>query len=533
MSQSNALEITLSKIRDICCKLHFHPHLHGLWSIIKRLVRLRWLVWRTAPRAFARPNSTIPTTAQTGDVFSLDPPHPEPEPYGSSLPSCSIPANTPEITVDCGEPSISPSSPCTSQTLDGGSTFDMQTDILQPMQIPPQLVPIRPDELLRYSAKVPIPTDRATYTVSPLQTDFRSESREHLPPGWQRFRHIDGTEIFYQSEKRIMTETWLYDPKFSREITRFIEMIDDFIVANQIRIPRNSQRVVELRADPESQEYTCGYYFAQQETRCIFWLQDVCLDECLYGVRGGELAAEHIQIQLEYQYWKHLELFEIVQEVSIDDLRELEEIIISSLIDTMTCPVSTVNHSEKELSKMMNMVQHTIQARNAGGRGYPSFVGKAMSQFIHERFINYHGQEAARLSRYQSVHGEPSWQDKKRSWLMSILSPILFYAPDVHLCNLGKVWVDRIVAKQPWVKLISKLTSEWAEHTAFATILLNANVAFLDIPGVDSGGPSQSLTQIFSYISIVLVIGSTILGLMLVRHHRSKHIGTALEGADF
>lgn len=193
-------------------------------------------------------------------------------------------------------------------------------------------------------------------------------------------------------------------------------------------------------------------------------------------------------------------------------------------------------------------------------------TGRAMSQFsasillttlrssprhvVHERFINYHGQEAARLSRYQSVHGEPSWQDQKRSWLMSILSPILFYAPDEHLCNLGKVWVDRIVAKQPWVKLISKLTTEWAEHTAFvsdplllrltalkacvqATILLNANVAFLDIPGVDSGGSPQSLTQIFSYISIVLVIGSTILGLMLVRHHRSKHIGTALEGVSF
>lgn len=155
MSQSNALEITLSKIRDICCKLGFRSHLHGLWSILQRLVRLRWLVWRTncnrrpsptgAPRAFARPNSA--TTSETSVLFSLDLPHPEPGPYSSSLPSCSI--NTPDITVDCGEPSISPSSPSTSQTLDGGSTFGMQTDTLQPMDIPPQLVPIRPDELLR------------------------------------------------------------------------------------------------------------------------------------------------------------------------------------------------------------------------------------------------------------------------------------------------------------------------------------------------------------------------------------------------
>lgn len=111
---------------------------------------------------------------------------------------------------------------------------------------------------------------------------------------------------------------------------------------------------------------------------------------------------------------------------------------------------------------------------------------------------------------------------------MLLLSPILFYSPDVHLKSLDKIWVDKIVAKGPWVKLINKLTSEWADHTTFATILLNANVAFLQVLNAPS-----SLARIFSYISTVLVIGSIIIGLMLGRHHRTKHIGTAVEAALF
>jgi hypothetical protein len=65
--------------------------------------------------------------------------------------------------------------------------------------------------------------------------------------------------------------------------------------------------------------------------------------------------------------------------------------------------------------------------------------------------------------------------------------------------------------------------------TMQATILLTVNVSFLDVPGVESEGPSQSLTQVFSSISLVLCAASAILGLILVRQQRTKRIGTADE----
>jgi len=58
------------------------------------------------------------------------------------------------------------------------------------------------------------------------------------------------------------------------------------------------------------------------------------------------------------------------------------------------------------------------------------------------------------------------------------------------------------------------------------TVLLNANVAFLAIPSVDPGsGPgnhTRSPVQVASYISIVTSVGSVVIGLLLLRQHRTK-----------
>jgi hypothetical protein len=54
-----------------------------------------------------------------------------------------------------------------------------------------------------------------------------------------------------------------------------------------------------------------------------------------------------------------------------------------------------------------------------------------------------------------------------------------------------------------------------------ATVLLNANVAFLAIQSVDSSAPlgGRSGQQRASYFSIMTSIGAIVLGLLLVRQH--------------
>ena len=56
-----------------------------------------------------------------------------------------------------------------------------------------------------------------------------------------------------------------------------------------------------------------------------------------------------------------------------------------------------------------------------------------------------------------------------------------------------------------------------------ATVLLNANVAFLAIQSVDSSGAvgHRSNAQRASYFSIVNSIGAIVLGLLLIREHNT------------
>jgi hypothetical protein len=45
--------------------------------------------------------------------------------------------------------------------------------------------------------------------------------------------------------------------------------------------------------------------------------------------------------------------------------------------------------------------------------------------------------------------------------LITILSPLLFFAPDIHLRSLNKVWVDNMIVETAWKKFIEKVQSEW------------------------------------------------------------------------
>jgi hypothetical protein len=89
---------------------------------------------------------------------------------------------------------------------------------------------------------------------------------------------------------------------------------------------------------------------------------------------------------------------------------------------------------------------------------------------VHEKFLNFAGQPCARLNRDQAIYigGEGN---KGRSALITIISPMLFFAPDVHLQALEKVWIDELINQVPWKSLTKKLTEEWSEFVLYSTVL--------------------------------------------------------------
>jgi hypothetical protein len=76
---------------------------------------------------------------------------------------------------------------------------------------------------------------------------------------------------------------------------------------------------------------------------------------------------------------------------------------------------------------------------------------------------NFHGEPGARLNVDQSVYATVP----KRTLLIKLLSPLLFYAPDFHFVGLQKLYTDGLVRHRGWAEFITRLNGEWKEFTLY------------------------------------------------------------------
>ena len=84
----------------------------------------------------------------------------------------------------------------------------------------------------------------------------------------------------------------------------------------------------------------------------------------------------------------------------------------------------------------------------------------------HWRFLHFHGQKSARQDRYKSVYKDSR---RRRTILIRILSPMLFFFPDVHLLELEKLWTDKIIVEGHWREFMQKLVSEWTDFVLYVS----------------------------------------------------------------
>ncbi len=153
------------------------------------------------------------------------------------------------------------------------------------------------------------------------------------------------------------------------------------------------------------------------------------------------------------------------------------------------------------------------------------------------RYVDHYGEPGAYLGPPE-LDGEI--YNRLRTLLISLLSPLLFFAPDSHHIVLHGI-LSNGVTKADWSAFIRKLGTEWQDFIINvrtdivnsranlthlqATVLLNANVAFLAIQSIDesSSDKGRSPAQIASYVSTILSVGSISLGLLLLQKYRHKN----------
>jgi len=85
------------------------------------------------------------------------------------------------------------------------------------------------------------------------------------------------------------------------------------------------------------------------------------------------------------------------------------------------------------------------------------------------RFVHFHGQKTSRLNRCKSIY---KGAGQKRTILVWLFSPFLFFLPDVHLRELAKVWADEVIIEEVWKNFMERLISEWLEFILYVGTVL-------------------------------------------------------------
>lgn len=99
------------------------------------------------------------------------------------------------------------------------------------------------------------------------------------------------------------------------------------------------------------------------------------------------------------------------------------------------------------------------------------------------RWLNFHGEKNHRLHRARSMHQSTA---KKRPLFMRLISPLLFYAPDLHIRSLRRVFVDHVVIDVDWKVVNERLVKDLQEFLLLVSNFSSQSVSFASMPNKQS-----------------------------------------------
>ena len=76
------------------------------------------------------------------------------------------------------------------------------------------------------------------------------------------------------------------------------------------------------------------------------------------------------------------------------------------------------------------------------------------------KFLYFHGQKHARLSKDQSVYDKPI---RERTLLITLLSPFLLLGPELYMQQMETLWMDEIVMPAEWTAFVRNSLDEWKD----------------------------------------------------------------------
>lgn len=213
-------------------------------------------------------------------------------------------------------------------------------------------------------------------------------------------------------------------------------------------------------------------------------------------------------------------------------IKELRGLAMHASAEIITSDMSLSPFDGDELSRILELINHLKENASENDPHSTCVIARFMHYFYRAKFFNFCGLPCARLEADKSVYDEDKNFHLLTSGVSLVLNAMLFWAPQSHLEDLRKVWVDECINTPRWKAFNTNLMTEWTGITIYSTVMLAVDVSFLAVPNVYIG-QSQSIGIIVTYLSIIFITGSLIVSVLLVRQNQRYGFESADKAADF
>ncbi|KAF9485036.1 hypothetical protein BDN70DRAFT_927827 [Pholiota conissans] len=381
-----------------------------------------------------------------------------------------------------------------------------------------EIRPVLPEDTRRYARRTRKRKIFYNLQIEEVTTVFNHPA---APGGWVRLAHPEGACYYHHPEKRVYTDSYINDPEIRNRVMDDITRLERLQRQFSESILQDATLMIDVnRADKGN--FETSYYYVDHSQKTVFLLHPLEAWDinCAQDVQGIT-SRRHLGYEMQAQYWYFVSLYPDSTTLTAAMVCELRDILLYYIGEIMTSPDSTSPYNLDDLIRILGITGEMEKNALIGYPGTMAVFARHMYIFGHTRFLNCHGESFARIERGFSIFGDPL---DKRTWLIKLLSFILFSAPDVHLRALQQMYVDEMLSKSMWLERIKVMNAEWKEYVFFATVMLTSSVGLLTIQSVDvTESPFRSATQILAYLSIIANIGTLILGLVLMSQDPQRH----------
>ncbi|KAG1869615.1 hypothetical protein F4604DRAFT_1682157 [Suillus subluteus] len=183
----------------------------------------------------------------------------------------------------------------------------------------------------------------------------------------------------------------------------------------------------------------------------------------------------HKRLELEAQFWKHVEYFPLKINISLEEVRALQTKLnwycVGKFSEALALEKSTAASLFWTLDQMKEMASELAIAD----------MVKLNTQGHHE-YLNHYGQPEARVMRTHSLGKR--CKNLENSPLMTGVSVAMFYIPVMVLKRLRDIYVDGLVSGVDIRAFTDDFSAQSKAQTTVASVIMAVDASILAIPGI-------------------------------------------------